>query len=63
MVILYQSIAITVQYVIVSGRQQRDSAIHIHDSILPETPLPYRLPHNIELSSMCYTVDLVGYPF
>ena len=29
--------------------------IHIHVSILPQTPLPSRL-HNIEQSSMCYTV-------
>jgi len=42
--------------VIVSGGQQRDSAIHIHVSILPQTPLPSRLPYNIEQSSMCYTV-------
>ena len=57
--------------VIISGEQQRDSAIHIHVSILPktlhsaihihvsslpQTLLPFRLPHNIEQSSMCYTV-------
>ena len=43
--------------VIVSGEQWRDSAIHIHVSILPQTPLPSRLPHNVvEQSSMCYTV-------
>ena len=41
---------------IASGEQQRDSAIHIHVSILPQPPLPFRLPHNIEQSSMCYTV-------
>ena len=29
--------------VIVSGRQQRDSGIHIHIFILPQTPLPSRL--------------------
>jgi len=28
----------------------------IHVSILPQTPLPSRLPHNIEQSSMCCTV-------
>jgi len=38
--------------VIVSGGQQRDSAIHSHVSILPQTPLPSRLPHNIEQSSL-----------
>ena len=39
--------------VIVSGKQWRDSAIHIHVSILPQTPLPSRLTHNTEQSSMC----------
>ena len=39
-----------------SGGQQRDSAMHTHVSILPQTPLPSRLPHNIEQSSLCYTV-------
>ena len=29
---------------IVSGTQQSDSAVHIHVSILPQTPLPSRLP-------------------
>ena len=42
--------------VIVSGGQQRDSAIHIHVSILSQTPLPSRLPHNIEQSPLCHTV-------
>ena len=36
--------------------QQRDSDIRIHVSILPQTPLPSRLPHNIEQSSLCDTV-------
>ena len=36
--------------------QQRDSTIHIHVSIFPKTPLSSRLPHNIEQSSLCYTV-------
>ena len=40
----------------VLGEQQRNSAIHIHISILPQTPLPSRLPHNIEKSFLCYTV-------
>ena len=43
--------------VIVLGEQQRDSAIHTHGSILPQTPLPSRLPHNMEQSSRCYTVS------
>ena len=42
--------------VIVSGKQQRDSAIHMHVSILPQTPLPSRLPHDVEQSSLCNTV-------
>ena len=32
--------------VVVLGKQRRDSAIHIHGSILPQTALPSRLPHN-----------------
>ena len=36
----------------VSGEQQRDSAIYIHVSILPQIPLPSRLPHNTEQSSL-----------
>ena len=43
--------------VIVSSEQQRDSAIHIYVSILPQTPLPSRLPHNTEKTSICYTVS------
>ena len=42
--------------VIVSGEQRRDSAANVHVSFLPQTPLPCRLPYNIEQSSMCYTV-------
>ena len=34
--------------VVVSSEQQRDSTIHIRQSILPQTPLPSRLAHNIE---------------
>ena len=41
---------------IVSGEQQRGSAIHIHGSIYLQTPLLCKLPYNIEWSSMCYTV-------
>ena len=48
--------------VVVSGEQRRDSAIHIHVSILPQVPFSFRLPHNIEQSSLCCTVVLVGYP-
>ena len=40
--------------VIVSGGQQRDSATHIHEPILPQTPLPTRLPHDMEQSSLSF---------
>ena len=39
--------------VIVSGAEQSASAFPIHESILPQTPLPPRLPHDIEQSSLC----------
>ena len=42
--------------VVVSGEQQRDSARHVHAFILLQTPLPFRLAHNTEQSSLCYTV-------
>ena len=42
----------------VEGEQQKDPAIHIYVSILPQTPFPSRLPYNTEQSSMCYTVGL-----
>ena len=38
-----------------SGGQQRASAIHTYVSILPQSPLPSRLPHNAEQSSLCWT--------
>ena len=41
---------------IVSDAQQSDSAIQVHVSILPQTPLPSKLPYNIEQSTLCYTV-------
>ena len=40
--------------VILLDAQQSNSAIYIHISIVPQTPLPSRLPHNIEQSSLCY---------
>ena len=42
---------------IISGGQQKDSAIHVYVSILPQISLPSRLPHNIEQSSLCYIVS------
>ena len=41
---------------LVSGGQKRDSLIDIQIFILPEIPLPSRLPQNIEHCSLCYTV-------
>ena len=43
---------------ILSDGQQRDSVTHIytHKSILPQIPLPPRLPHNIEHSFLYCTV-------
>ena len=38
---------------IVSGDHLMGSAIHTHVFILPQTPSPPRLPHNIEQSSLC----------
>ena len=46
-----------------ASRASLDSITHIHVSILPQTPLPSRLPHNIEQSSPCIQKDLAGYPF
>ena len=44
--------------VIVACRHQNVSAVHMRVSILPQTPLPSRLPHNIEQSSLYHTVGL-----
>ena len=50
---------LTSNVVIVSGKQWRDSAIHIHGSILPQTPLPSKLPHNTEQSYVLYSSSLL----
>ena len=47
---------------IVSGGQQRNSAIHMHAFILPQTPLLSRLTHNTEQSSMCRVLWAVCTP-
>ena len=44
--------------VVVLGEQGRDSIIQIPIYILPQTSLPSSLPHNIEQSSIYYTVGL-----
>ena len=54
---------IAINNVIVSGGQQRISAIHIHVPILPQSPFPSRLSHNTEQRSLCVQQDPVGYPF
>ena len=45
-------------WLIISGVKQGDSAIYIYIyiSILPQTPLPPKLPHNIGQGSLCCTV-------
>ena len=40
--------------VTVSGEQKSDLPICIPVSILPQTPLPSRLPHSAEQSSLCF---------
>ena len=46
--------------VIVSGEQQMDSVIHVHASILPQAPLPSRLPHNVEQRSQYRCIELIS---
>ena len=50
----------------VSGGGERDSVIHVHVSILPQTPLPSTLPRDLfhEMCSlvMLYPGGLVGRP-
>ena len=41
---------LTNSVVTVSGEQQKDSDTHIHVSVLPQSPLPFRLPHDCPLS-------------
>ena len=42
--------------VIVSGVQKSDSVIYIHVPILFQILFPFRLLHNTEQRSLCYTV-------
>ena len=46
----------------VSGGQQRNSAIHTHASVFCQTPLPSRLPRNTEQSGLGGRVAVVGHP-
>ena len=41
---------LTNSVVMVSGEQQKDSDTHIHVSIVPQSPLPFRLPQDCPLS-------------
>lgn len=46
------------------GRQQRNPAMHIQVSILPQTPLPSRLPHNVWAEFLVlYTRSLLAIGF
>ena len=47
-----------INVMILSGGHRRVSGIHIHVSVLLQTSFPSRLAHNIEQSSLCYTVGL-----
>ena len=51
--------------VVVSGESQRDSAIHVHVSILPPTcpPPPSRLPHNLLAGISCHHAHFIFWPF
>ena len=40
--------------VIVTDEQKRDSVIHVHVSVLPQTPLLSKLSHSFEQSSLCF---------
>ena len=47
--------------VVVSGESEGTQPyiyMDIHVSILPQTPLPSKLAHNIEQNSTCYTIGL-----
>ena len=46
--LFYTGVWLINNVVIVSDEQQGDPAIHIYVSILPQTPLPSRLPRDIE---------------
>ena len=56
LLLLYWTI-VDYQAVLVSGVQQSDSVMHIPISVLFQIPFQFRLLHNIEQSSLCYTVD------
>ena len=45
--------------VIVSDGKQRDLAIHIYISLLPQTPLPSRLPHALLIFLMRPSINIM----
>ena len=49
--------------VIVTGGEQRDSALCVHVSTLPQTHLPSGLPHNVEQVPCAIQQLCTGYPF
>ena len=54
--LFYIGVQLINNVVIASGGHQRDSVIPVHVSILLQTSLPSRLPHNIEQSYLYYVV-------
>ena len=54
--LFYIGVQLINNVVLSSGVQQSDSIICIHESILFQILFPFRLLHNIEQSSLCYTV-------
>ena len=54
--LFYIGVQLINNVVLASGAQQNDSLIHIHLSILSQILFPSRSLHNIEQSSLCYTV-------
>ena len=57
--LFYIGVELIDRVVIVLGGRKRDSTIHTHVSILPQTLLPFRLSYNIGQSSMCYSRSLL----
>ena len=63
LMLFYIGVELIDRVVIVLGGRKRDSTIHTHVSILPQTLLPFRLSYNIGQSSMCCIVGLKGIYF
>ena len=54
--VVFLSLLLLYNVVLISGVQQRDSVIHINVSILLQILFPYRLLQVIEESFLCYRV-------